>query len=149
MKWGVIQRKLGRVQRVIDKAISNAEIPGAVVGARIPGHEEPVEYFSETGFAVLRPERLPMTRQTIFDLASLTKPLATTTSIMILVDEGAVALDDPVAKYLPNFSERKKDSVLIRHLLTHSSGLKPWRAYHDSPRLFNRTQVPDQHAMQL
>jgi CubicO group peptidase (beta-lactamase class C family) len=122
---------LGRVERVIDKAIANAEIPGAVVGARMPHHDEPIEYFSERGFAMLRPERLPMTRETIFDLASLTKPLATTTSIMLLVDEGAVALDDPVAKYLPSFSERNKDEVLIRHLLTHSSGLKPWRAYHN------------------
>ena len=131
MKWSAIQRKLSRVERVIDKAIANAEIPGAVVGARMPRHGETVEHFSERGFAVLRPERIPMTRQTIFDLSSLTKPLATTTSITLLVAEGKVVLDDPVAKYLPNFSERDKDEVSIRHLLTHASGLKPWRAYHE------------------
>jgi CubicO group peptidase (beta-lactamase class C family) len=79
----------------------------------------------------MRPERIPMARQTIFDLASLTKTLATTTSIMLLVDEGAIGLDDPVAKYLPSFAERDKEELSIRHLLTHSSGLKPWRAYHE------------------
>jgi len=131
VKWSAIQRKLRRVERVIDKAIANAEIPGAVIGARMPHSGELVEHFSERGFALLRPERIPMTRQTIFDLASLTKPIATSTSIMLLVADGAVELDDPVAKYLPSFSERNKEEVSIRHLLTHSSGLKPWRAYHE------------------
>lgn len=72
-----------------------------------------------------------MRRDTIFDLASLTKPIATTTSILWLVQEGAVDLDAPVSKYLPTFSEREKDGVTIRHLLTHASGLKPWRAFHE------------------
>jgi CubicO group peptidase (beta-lactamase class C family) len=97
----------------------------------MPKDGETLEYFSERGLAVLQPERIPMTRGTIFDLASLTKPLATTTAILLLVDEGSVELDTPVAKYLPLFSERGKDAVTIRHLLTHSSGLKPWRAYHE------------------
>jgi CubicO group peptidase (beta-lactamase class C family) len=79
----------------------------------------------------MQPERIPMTRQTIFDLASLTKPIVTATAIMLLDSEGAIGVDDPVAKYLPNFSEREKDGVTIRHLLSHSSGLKPWRAYHE------------------
>jgi CubicO group peptidase (beta-lactamase class C family) len=72
-----------------------------------------------------------MTRETIFDLASLTKPIATTTALMLLVDQGAVALDEPVSKYLPAFSERDKDGVTVRHLLCHCSGLRPWRAYHE------------------
>ena len=131
MKWSAVRRKLGRVDREIDKAIARAEIPGAVVGARMPKNGETVEHFSERGLAVLQPERIPMTRRTIFDLASLTKPLATTTALLLLVDEGAVELDAPVAKYLPLFSERGKEAVTIRHLLSHSSGLKPWRAYHE------------------
>lgn len=131
MKWSAIRRKLGRVDRAIDKAIASADIPGAVVGARMPRDAETLEYFSERGLAVVRPERIPMGRRTIFDLASLTKPLATTTAVMLLVDDGAIGLDDPVAKYLPSFSERDKEEVSIRHLLTHSSGLKPWRAYHE------------------
>ncbi len=131
MKWSAVRRKLGRVDRAIDKAIARSEIPGAVVGARIPKSGEILEHFSERGLAVLQPERIPMTRRTIFDLASLTKPLATTTAMLLLVDEGAVELDAPVAKYLPLFSERGKEAVTIRHLLSHSSGLKPWRAYHE------------------
>ncbi len=131
MKWSAVRRKLGRVDRAIDKAIARSEIPGAVVGARIPKSGEILEHFSERGLAVLQPERIPMTRRTIFDLASLTKPLATTTALLLLVDEGSVELDAPVAKYLPLFSERGKEAVTIRHLLSHSSGLKPWRAYHE------------------
>jgi len=131
VKWSAVRRKLGRVDRAIEKSIASAEIPGAVIGARMPKDGEMLEHFSESGLAVLQPERIPMTRRTIFDLASLTKPLATSTATLLLVDEGAVELDAPVAKYLPLFAERGKEAVTIRHLLTHSSGLKPWRAYHE------------------
>jgi len=131
VKWSVVRRKLAKVDRVIDKAIANAEIPGAVVLARVLRGEEVVDHLSVRGMAVLRPERIPMTRETIFDLASLTKPIATTTAVLQLVHEGAIALDDPVAKVLPAFAERGKEGVTLRHLLTHSSGLKPWRAYHE------------------
>jgi CubicO group peptidase (beta-lactamase class C family) len=132
VKWSAVRRKLGRVDRAIDKSIASAEIPGAVVGAQMPKDGETLEHFSERGLAVLQPERIPMTRRTIFDLASLTKPIATTTAVLLLVDEGTVELDAPVAKYLPAFSDRGKEAVTIRHLLTHSSGLKPWRAYHET-----------------
>jgi CubicO group peptidase (beta-lactamase class C family) len=131
MKWAVVRRKLARVDRAIDKSIANAEIPGAVVMAKVRRDDEVVEHLSVRGMAVLRPERIPMTQATIFDLASLTKPIATTTAVLQLVHSGAIALDDPVAKVLPAFSERDKDLVTIRHLLTHSSGLKPWRGYHE------------------
>jgi CubicO group peptidase (beta-lactamase class C family) len=131
VKWSLIRRKLDRADRAIDKAIANAEIPGAVVMVRAKRGDEIVEHASARGMAVLRPERIPMAEGTIFDLASLTKPIATTTAIVQLVARNAVALDDPVAKYLPTFAERGKDEVTIRHLLTHSSGLKPWRAYHE------------------
>jgi CubicO group peptidase (beta-lactamase class C family) len=132
VKWSAVRRKLGRVDRAIDKSIASAEIPGAVVGAQMPKDGEMLEHYSERGLAVLQPERIPMTRRTIFDLASLTKPIATTTAVLLLVDEGTVELDAPVAKYLPAFSDRGKEAVTIRHLLTHSSGLKPWRAYHET-----------------
>ena len=131
MKRSLINRKLGRVDRALDKAIEKAEIPGAVVLARMPREGEVLEHLSTRGHAVLRPERLPMTRDTIFDLASLTKPMVTTASIMLLVKDGLIALDDPVAKFLPAFADREKESVTVRHLLTHSAGLKPWRAFHE------------------
>jgi len=131
VKWSAVRRKLARADRAIEKSIASAEIPGAVVGARMPKNGEMLEYYSESGLAVLQPERIPMTRRTIFDLASLTKPIATTTAILLLVDEGAIELDAPVTKVLPLFAERGKEAVTIRHLLTHSAGLKPWRAYHE------------------
>jgi CubicO group peptidase (beta-lactamase class C family) len=131
VKWSAIRRKLGRVNRAIDKAIERAEMPGAAVLARMPMHGEVAEHCSRHGLAVVRPERIPMQRETIFDLASLTKPIATTTAVLLLVNDGAIGLDDPVSKVLPSFSERDKDGVTLRHLLTHSSGLRPWRGYHE------------------
>jgi CubicO group peptidase (beta-lactamase class C family) len=132
MRLSRIRRKLGRVDRALDKAIAQSEIPGAVVLARMPREGELLEHVSVRGHAVLRPERIPMQRETIFDLASLTKPIATTTATLLLVHEGRGDLDDPVAKHLPAFGERGKDRVTLRHLLTHSSGLKPWRPFYEA-----------------
>lgn len=67
-----------------------------------------------------------MLEETIFDLASVTKMVATTTSIMILYERGQIAFDDPIVKYIPTFGARAKDKVTIRHLLTHTSGLPAW-----------------------
>jgi CubicO group peptidase (beta-lactamase class C family) len=131
MKRSVIERKLGKVERALDKAIEKQEIPGAVVLARMPREGETLDYAWVRGLAVARPERLAMRRDTIFDLASLTKPLATTTAIMLLAEEGSVSLDDPVAKSLPSFADRGKEKVTIRHLLCHAAGLKPWRGFHE------------------
>jgi len=131
MRHSAIERKLAKVDRALDKAIDAAEMPGAVVLARMPREGEILEHASVRGLAVVRPERLPMARETIFDLASLTKVMATTTGILLLVSDGLVALDDPVAKFLPHFGERDKEGVTLRHLLTHSSGLKPWRAFQE------------------
>jgi len=131
VKHGAIARKLAKVDRALDKAIDGAEMPGAVVLASQRREGELLEHASVRGLAVLRPERIPMSRQTIFDLASLTKVMATGTAMMLLHHDGQVGLDDPVAKYLPHFGERDKESVTLRHLLTHSSGLKPWRAFHE------------------
>jgi CubicO group peptidase (beta-lactamase class C family) len=127
-----IRKKLARVDRALDRAIDAAEIPGAVVLARIRRDGETIEHCSVRGHAVVRPERIAMERETVFDLASLTKVMATTTLFLQLAEEGAVALDDPVAKVLPHFAEREKEGVTFRHLLTHSSGLKPWRPFHEA-----------------
>lgn len=131
MKRSLIQRKLGRVDTALDRAIGRGDVPGAVVLARMPREGEVLEHLAVRGLAVARPERIPMSRETIFDLASLTKPLATTTALLLLVHDGAVDLDDPVAKHLPHFAERDKGEVTIRHLLCHASGLKPWRPFHE------------------
>jgi CubicO group peptidase (beta-lactamase class C family) len=127
----VIARKWKRVDTALEKAIEKNEIPGAVVLARMPRDGEVLEFASVRGLAASRPERLPMTRETIFDLASLTKVMATTPAVMLLAEEGRIALDDPVAKHLPHFAERDKEAVSIRQLLAHASGLKPWRPFHE------------------
>jgi CubicO group peptidase (beta-lactamase class C family) len=131
MKWSQVRRKLARVDRALDQAIARSEIPGAVVMARMRREGELLEHLSVRGLAVVRPERIPMARETLFDLASLTKPMATATACLLLVADGAISLDDPVARHLPTFAERDKEAVTLRHLLTHSSGLKPWRAFHE------------------
>jgi CubicO group peptidase (beta-lactamase class C family) len=132
MKHALIRRKLARVDKALDQAIARSEIPGAVVVAQMPRDGERLEHESVRGAAVLKPERIAMARDTIFDLASLTKPIATATSLMLLAADGRVDLDDPVAKVLPPFGERGKEAVTIRHLLTHTSGLKPWRPFHEA-----------------
>jgi CubicO group peptidase (beta-lactamase class C family) len=132
MKHALIRRKLARVDRALDKAIADAEIPGAVVLARMPRDGEMLEHCSVRGLAVVRPERIAMQRETVFDLASLTKPIATATAVMLLAAEGAVDLDEPVAKYVPAAGERGKEHVRVRHLLSHRSGLKPWRPFHEA-----------------
>ncbi len=132
MKHALIRRKLARVDKALDLAITKSQVPGVVVLARMPREGERLEHESVRGNAVLRPERIAMARDTIFDLASLTKPIVTATSLMLLAAEGRVDLDDPVAKVLPPFGERGKEAVTIRSLLTHTSGLKPWRPFHEA-----------------
>jgi CubicO group peptidase (beta-lactamase class C family) len=132
MKHALIRRKLARVDKALDQAIAKSQAPGAVVLARMPREGELLEHESVRGNAVLRPERIAMARDTIFDLASLTKPIVTATSLMLLAAEGRLDLDDPVAKVLPPFGERGKEAVTIRGLLTHTSGLKPWRPFHEA-----------------
>ncbi|MFT5444193.1 MAG: CubicO group peptidase (beta-lactamase class C family) [Myxococcota bacterium] len=131
MKRSLINRKLARVEKALDRSIEKAEIPGVVVLARMPREGEVLEHLNVRGHAVLQPERLPMQRDTVFDLASLTKNIATTSAIMMLVKDGAISLDDPVAKTLSAFGDRDKEAVTLRHLLCHSAGLKPWRAFHE------------------
>lgn len=72
-----------------------------------------------------------MLEDTLFDLASLTKMIATTTSILILVDRGQIDLDKTVATYIPTFAARAKDKVTVRHLITHTSGLSSWFPFHE------------------
>jgi uncharacterized protein YbbC (DUF1343 family)/CubicO group peptidase (beta-lactamase class C family) len=91
----------------------------------VVGHNGHVIYRKAYGNRALEPRREPMTLDTIFDLASLTKVIATTTAVMQLVEHGKVRLNDPVAKYLPEFAQNGKDDVTIRQLLTHYSGLAP------------------------
>jgi uncharacterized protein YbbC (DUF1343 family)/CubicO group peptidase (beta-lactamase class C family) len=91
----------------------------------IIGHDGAVIYRKAYGERALEPRREPMTLDTVFDLASLTKVIATTTAVMQLVEQGKVRLNDPVAKYLPEFAQNGKEDITVRQLLTHFSGLEP------------------------
>ena len=97
-----------------------AQIPGAVL---IVGHDGQVVYRKAYGNRALEPRREAMTLDTVFDCASLTKVVATTTAIMQLWEQGKFRMNDPVAKYLPEFAQNGKQDITIRQLLVHYSGL--------------------------
>ena len=110
------------IDAIMDKAVADGNMPGGVV---LIGHNGKVVYRKAYGSRSLEPTREPMTVDTIFDLASLTKCIATTTSVMKLFEEGRIRLNDPVTTYLPEFAQNGKQDVTIRELLTHYSGLPP------------------------
>lgn len=105
----------------INEAVQTALIPGAVL---VVGHDGRVVYRKAYGSRALVPSREPMTVDTIFDIASLTKVVATTPSIMKLFEAGKLRLDDPVTNYLPDFQGGKSD-ITVRLLMTHFSGMPP------------------------
>ena len=110
------------VDSIVQEAIHAGQIPGAVV---LVWHNGQVLYRKAFGYRALEPRRELMTVDTVFDLASLTKVVATTTAVMQLVEKGEVRLNDPVAKYIPEFAQNGKEDITVRGLLTHYSGLEP------------------------
>ncbi|MFZ1134777.1 MAG: exo-beta-N-acetylmuramidase NamZ domain-containing protein [Candidatus Korobacteraceae bacterium] len=116
------QERLAPVDAVVKNAISKGHVPGAVV---IVGHSGKVIYRKAFGNRSLEPTLEPMTLDTVFDMASLTKVIATTGSIMRMVQIGEIKLNDPVARYIPEFGQNGKQDITIRELLTHYSGLRP------------------------
>jgi len=109
------------LDRAIEQAIQEDKIPGAVL---LIGHNGNVVYRKAYGKRAITPSPEPMTVDTIFDLASLTKVVATTSCIMKLFEEGRIWLDDPVTSYLPEF-QGGKSAITVRDLMTHFSGLRP------------------------
>src|SRR4051794_21803311 len=114
--------RLTAVDSIIQQAIADHNIPGAVL---VVGHDGKIIYRKAYGARSLEPRHELMTVDTIFDMASLTKVVATTTAVMQLVELGKVRLNDPVTKYLPDFAQNGKEDITIRQLLTHYSGLAP------------------------
>lgn len=113
--------KLAEMDAAIRLAIADGRLPGGVLWVERQGQS----YKKAFGDRALEPERIATTEDTIYDAASLTKVLATTTAVMRLVEAGKIDLSEPVSRYLPNFSGGDKDKVTVRHLLTHTSGTKP------------------------
>ncbi len=130
---------LGVLDPIVRDAIHDGEIPGAVL---LVWHNGKVVYRKAFGDRSLEPHREAMTADTIFDIASLTKVVATTTAVMQLVQKGEVRLNDPVARYIPEFGQNGKDDITVRNLLTHFSGLRadidltpPWEGRDAALRL--------------
>jgi len=112
---------LSGIAPLVDAAIARRELPGAVV---LVGHGNEIVYRRAVGRRSVDPVEA-MTEDTVFDVASLTKVVATTTSVMQLVEQGRIRLRDPVAQFIPGFAAHGKERVTILHLLTHTSGLAP------------------------
>lgn len=112
---------LERIEAIVHEEIDAGRLPGAVV---MVGDADAVHFRRAFGARQVRPERLPMTEDTVFDLASLTKPVATATAILQLVESGKLDLDAPVARYWPEFTDNGKAAITPRQLLTHYSGLR-------------------------
>lgn len=114
--------QLKKIDRVVKEAIEAGDIPGAVV---LVARHSGIVYRRAFGDRALEPQREEMTPDTIFDMASLTKVLATAPSVLALVEDGRISLSDPLARYIPDFGQHDKEGVTIRQLLTHFSGLRP------------------------
>ena len=117
---GMSPARLSYIDRAVEAEIGRGQLPGAVV---VVGRRGRIVWRRAYGRRALEPQPEPMTLDTVFDLASLTKVVATATSVMILVERGQVRLGDPVARYLPEFAETGKKNITVEQLLVHRSGL--------------------------
>ena len=129
-----------QLEAAVEEEIQAGHLPGAVV---LVGRGDRILYHQAFGRAVAEPFQAPMHKDTVFDLASLTKPIATAAAVLVLVDQGKLDPNDLVGKYLPAFACNGKENVRLRHLLTHTSGLP---AYTDANSLQTRygSPCPDQ-----
>lgn len=128
-KVGMSSSRLDRLDDVVGEAVGSGDPPGAVV---LVGRRGRIVYRKAFGLARTLPEPAAMRIDMLFDLASLTKPVATAASVMLLIERGRLRLDDAVADFFPGFRlyVDEMDEVVpearIRHLLTHTSGLPPY-----------------------
>src|SRR3989449_6998713 len=145
---GMSGERLARMDSIIRESIDKKELPGAVVLVARHGR---VVWRKAYGARAVEPQREAMTTDTIFDLASLTKVVATTTSIMILIEQGKVRLNDSVVKFIPEMKEGGRDAITIEHLLTHTTGFAPdfdlrerWIGYEEAIKRLYREPLRSQ-----
>ena len=115
--------RLRRAMAIVEEGCAGGAYPGAV--ALVTRHGA-IAGRLVCGAAETEPNPRPMTGDTLFDLASVTKVVAGTTAALLMLDSGGLCLDDSVSRFLPDFAGGEKRAITIRHLLTHSSGLPPW-----------------------
>lgn len=125
---GMAAATLDQIDELVNAGIAEGKLPGAVV---MIGHRGSIVFHRAYGQRQTSPEPLPMEPDTVFDLASLTKPIATATAVMRLVDAGQIELDDAVGQHLPRFANRGKEAVTVRQLLLHVGGLIPDNSMND------------------
>ena len=113
---------LRRIDEAIQAKIDEGSIPGAVV---LVGRRGEIAHVAALGQRAVEPTPEPMSRTSLFDMASLTKPIATATSVMILVERGKIDLNEPITTYLPEFASHGKDAITVEQLLRHRAGLIP------------------------
>jgi uncharacterized protein YbbC (DUF1343 family)/CubicO group peptidase (beta-lactamase class C family) len=119
---GMNAAKLNQIDALVEADIAAKKLPGAVV---LVGHKGKIVFRKAYGNRSLGPTVEKMTIDTIFDVASLTKPIATATSIMILVERGKLRLNDTVGMYITDIDDPQAKRVTIQQLLTHTSGYRP------------------------
>jgi uncharacterized protein YbbC (DUF1343 family)/CubicO group peptidase (beta-lactamase class C family) len=119
---GMDAARLNQIDALVEQDIKDKKLPGAVV---LIGHKGKIVFRRAYGNRSLVPTVEPMTVDTIFDLASLTKVVATTTSIMILVEQGKLRLSETIGKYIPEIQDEQVKRVTIQQLMTHTSGFAP------------------------
>jgi len=119
---GLDPARMARIAELVNEAMEAKELPGAVVMA---GRGDEILYQQAFGRRAVKPSSEPMTLDTVFDLASLTKVVATAPAVMMLVEDGKVRLNERVSKFIEGFERYGKGDITVRHLLTHVSGLRP------------------------
>jgi uncharacterized protein YbbC (DUF1343 family)/CubicO group peptidase (beta-lactamase class C family) len=117
---GFRQEKLAEMDAAINQAVAEKRCPGAVLWVEHRG----ISYHKAYGSRALVPQSEPMSEDTIFDAASLTKVVACTPAVMLLVERGLVKLDEPVRTYIPEFRGDGKEAIIVRQLMLHISGLR-------------------------
>ncbi len=131
---GMSAARLAVIDDLVAEGIAQQRMPGCVVVVGRQGH---VVHRKAYGLRQVAPAEEEMTVDTIFDLASLTKPVATATSVLLLIQDGRLQLEDHVSAYLPEFAAQGKAAITIEQLLTHQGGLiadNPLRDYFDGPQ---------------
>jgi uncharacterized protein YbbC (DUF1343 family) len=119
---GMNAAKLDQIDGLVDADIKNKKLPGAVV---LVGHKGKIVFRRAYGNRSLVPTVEKMTVDTIFDLASLTKVVATTSSLMILIEQGKLRLSDTIGKFIPEIKDEQAKRITIQQLMTHTSGYAP------------------------